>query len=368
MKIRHIVCVIGMAVMVLPATAQTLLATGDLSPIAQVSPVPDAYNEVDEAYTVLVEETISRGGTAVEQFLNQDFDALREQFSPEAADALSAEMLEQTLAEISAQPLGEKRSERILPLGGVTAYMANYAWGESALTVTVYFDASGQIGGLNVAPDEPLPDDPAQAYVSETLFQLPFAGLWYTAWGGSDRLHNYHVDAPPQRHAYDFVVWQEGSTFSGDGLENEDYYAYGQPALAPATGTVIAVVDELPDNQPQVETDEQHPAGNHVVIQTGEAEYVFLAHLQPGSIAVEPGQTVESGQLVGLVGNSGNTSEPHLHIHLQNQPELFVTNEHDEPTAFTDAIGLPLHFSNYLENGVPIEHGEPVGGTFVQND
>lgn len=69
-------------------------------------------------------------------------------------------------------------------------------------------------------------------------------------------------------------------------MRNEDYYAYGQPVLAPADGTVITVVDGLPDNQPQIETNEQHLAGNHVVIQTGESEFVFLAHLQPGSRSV----------------------------------------------------------------------------------
>mgnify|MGYP001398998294 CR=1 FL=1 len=370
MKFLPIWCVIVIAAVAPPLWKWSVSdAVDEIGVVAaQVDPVPSSYAEVGAAYTALAEDARERGSTAVERFLSQDFAALRAQFSPETAEALSAEILEQTAAQINAQPVGEKISERVLPIGGMTTYMVTYAWGETTLTLSVYFDTSGQIVGLNAVPDQPLPDDPALEYASETLFQLPFTGVWYTAWGGSDRLHNYHVDAPPQRHAYDFVVWQGGSTFSGEGTQNEDYYAYGQPALAPASGTVIAVVDDLPENQPQVETDEQHPAGNHVVIQTAEAEFVFLAHLQPGSITVEPGQTVESSQPIGLVGNSGNTSEPHLHIHLQDQPELFVTDDSGQATGFTDALGLPLVFSNYLENGILIENGEPVGGTFVQNE
>ena len=197
-------------------------------------------------------------------------------------------------------------------------------------------------------------------------FRLPFAGLWFVGWGGPDFLHNYHVGAPPQRHAYDFLVWKDGSTFSGDGTSNEDYYAYGQPVFAPANGTVVRAVDGLPDVKPQVETDGAHPAGNHVVIEVAEGAYLYIAHLQRGSLLVAEGDRVAAGQEIGRVGNSGNTTEPHIHIHLQDMPDMFAVDENGVITSFTDAIGLPLAFSDIEVNGKPFAEGIPLGGQFVQ--
>jgi murein DD-endopeptidase MepM/ murein hydrolase activator NlpD len=79
------------------------------------------------------------------------------------------------------------------------------------------------------------------------------------------------------------------------------------------------------------------------------------------------GDTVQTGQMIGLVGNSGNTSEPHIHIHLQSTPELFKIDDSGQIVALSDALGLPIYFSNYLANGELIEAGEPLGGQFVQN-
>ena len=79
-----------------------------------------------------------------------------------------------------------------------------------------------------------------------------------------------------------------------------------------------------------------HPAGNHLVLQTGEEEFVYLAHMQNGSIQVAVGDAVNAGDLLGLTGNSGNSSEPHLNTHAQNRPEYVSTEE---------ILGLPLVFS-----------------------
>ena len=101
---------------------------------------------------------------------------------------------------------------------------------------------------------------------------------------------------------------------------------------------------------------QDHIAGNHVVLQTGEAEFVYLCHMQTGSVRVKPGDQLSGGDLIGLTGNSGNSSEPHLHIHAQTEPDIL------SPTA----IGLPLRFSNYLANGKPVELGIPVQAQLVQ--
>ena len=106
--------------------------------------------------------------------------------------------------------------------------------------------------------------------------------------------------------------------------------------LAPADGVVIEVQDDIAENTPGSSLPNVHPGGNHVSIQTAPEEFLTLAHMQPGSITVAKGDTVTTGQLLGLAGNSGNSSEPHLHIHLQNEPDFFSS------TAIARASGIRI--------------------------
>ncbi len=95
------------------------------------------------------------------------------------------------------------------------------------------------------------------------------------------------------------------------------YRIYGARVLAPCTGQVIIVIDGLPDMQvPDVDRD--HLAGNHVMLRCAEAD-MLLGHLQSGSVRVPAGANVAVGDWLGSLGNSGNTGEPHLHIHAQGQ-------------------------------------------------
>ncbi|NLF75825.1 MAG: M23 family metallopeptidase, partial [Chloroflexi bacterium] len=124
--------------------------------------------------------------------------------------------------------------------------------------------------------------------------------------------------------------------------------------------------DGLRDVKPQIETDGEHPAGNHVVIEVAEDAYLYIAHLQRGSLLVAEGDRVAAGQEIGRVGNSGNTTEPHIHIHLQDMPDMFAYNSAGAITSFTDAIGLPLPFSDIEVNGKPFVETVPLGGQFAQ--
>jgi len=126
----------------------------------------------------------------------------------------------------------------------------------------------------------------------------------------------------PQRFAIDWLqVRPNGTRFEGDARENRSYLAYGQQALAVADGTVSAVKDGIPENVPgpasrAVPITLETVGGNHVIVDIGDGAYAFYAHLQPGSIKVKLGERVRQGQLLGLVGNSGNSTEPHLHFHV----------------------------------------------------
>lgn len=127
-----------------------------------------------------------------------------------------------------------------------------------------------------------------------------------------------------QRFAIDWVkLGDDGKTYHGDKLDNKNYYAFGSDALAVADGIVTEVKDGIPLNVPGL-TSRAVPitletiGGNHVILNIGNGNYAFYAHLQPGSIRVKVGDRVRRGQVLGLVGNTGNSTEPHLHFHISN--------------------------------------------------
>jgi murein DD-endopeptidase MepM/ murein hydrolase activator NlpD len=127
-----------------------------------------------------------------------------------------------------------------------------------------------------------------------------------------------------QRFAIDWVRSNpDGKTFTGDEKDNKNYRAYGSDALAVADGTVTEVKDGIPENIPgedsrAVPITLETIGGNHVILDIGHGHYAFYAHLQPGSLKVKLGDHVKRGQVLGLVGNSGNSTEPHLHFHLSD--------------------------------------------------
>ena len=103
-------------------------------------------------------------------------------------------------------------------------------------------------------------------------------------------------------------------------MELETYPAFGQMLYAPADGRVVKVVNDRPDLEIG-KRDKEQIMGNHVVIDIGEDRYVHMAHLMQGSITVNPGEEVQSGQAIARCGNSGNTSEPHLHLQVQSHAD-----------------------------------------------
>lgn len=216
------------------------------------------------------------------------------------------------------------------------------------------FDAEGRIAGFFIRQSQQQAPAPTrhEDYRTKAELRLPFEGPWHVFWGGRSPEQNYHVKAMDQRFAYDFLVMRDGSTHAGEGVANEDYHCWGEPVLAPAAGEVVVARDGLADNRPG-QMDPKHPPGNYVVIDHGNDEFSFLAHLRQGSVAVTEGERVEPGHHVGLCGNSGNSSEPHLHYHLQDTPE------------FGAGQGLPAQFRDYRADGEPVARGEPVRGQTV---
>ncbi|MEM7186527.1 MAG: peptidoglycan DD-metalloendopeptidase family protein [Bacteroidota bacterium] len=185
---------------------------------------------------------------------------------------------------------------------------------------------------------------------NSTRLQLPFKGEWFTFWGGDNKRQNYHVAYTPQQGAFDFVVLDENDrSYQRSGTRNEDYYAFGKPLYAVCDAEVVKVVTGVIDNRP-TQMNPNQAFGNYVVLKTDRDEYIFYAHFQYESIAVSEGQQVKQGQYLGNCGNSGNSSEAHLHLHIQ-----------DGPNALND-IGVRCYFESVLVNGTLQTDYSPVKG------
>ena len=134
--------------------------------------------------------------------------------------------------------------------------------------------------------------------------------------GGHAELVNYHYVTSTQRDALDILQARDDRTHQPGSTELTSYYIYGKPVLAPADGTVTFIQSGRPD-QRIGSTDNHFQSGNNIVIDIGGGRYLTMAHLSPGSIQVKVGDHVKQGQPIARVGNSGNTTEPHLHIQAQ---------------------------------------------------
>lgn len=140
-------------------------------------------------------------------------------------------------------------------------------------------------------------------------------GRFVVGQGGGIALLNKHASHAAQRYAVDITAIGP-SGFRASGILPGDLHRYeifGTPVVSPCNGMVESVVDGLPDLPPP-QADRENPAGNHVVLLCDSLQ-VELAHLQQGSVGVEAQERISIGDPIGLIGNSGNTTEPHLHIH-----------------------------------------------------
>lgn len=146
-----------------------------------------------------------------------------------------------------------------------------------------------------------------------------------------------------QRFAIDWgaLLDAKGRTHAGDANRNRSYFNYGQPVLAVGAGKVVEAVDRYPDQIPNHKVPVPLAAadGNHVILKLGKGVFVGYAHLVPGSVRVHRGERVRKGQVLGKLGNSGNSSGPHLHFQLMTRPSLL------------DSDGLPFVLDRFKLHG-----------------
>jgi murein DD-endopeptidase MepM/ murein hydrolase activator NlpD len=161
--------------------------------------------------------------------------------------------------------------------------------------------------------------------------RLPFDGIWYVA--NEHGFLDQHKRFLAEAYAYDFIqIGANGKSFQKDGTHNVDYYAYGKKVLAAKDGTVLSVRTDIVENDPgKINTNS--PGGNVVVIDHGDGQFGYYAHLRPNSITVKVGAKVKAGDPIGDVGNSGESTEPSLHFHIMNSADINMAD--GIPAVFT---------------------------------
>ena len=214
---------------------------------------------------------------------------------------------------------------------------------------------------------------PIKSEFAKNTYIFPLRGVSYAGWGAS--FHTGHRWAIPEEFALDIArLGGDGLSHKGDGTRFEDYYAYGSDVVAACDGTVVEAVNDQPEDPTAMQRpDESQEAyfarlqkeqagrlakgttaitGNYVLIDHGKSEYSFYAHLQPGSVRVHKGDRVKSGDVIGKLGSSGNSTEPHLHFHVCDSNDPLMS------------AGIPVNFSNvtiqWADVPRPIQSGDIV--------
>jgi hypothetical protein len=167
-----------------------------------------------------------------------------------------------------------------------------------------------------------------------------------------------------QRYAIDWVRYRivngTATTWSGPEDQNRSYLCYDAPIYSVADGTVVDMMDGIAENTPHsgkyaVDIDFINAGGNHVVVDIGGNRYAFYAHMRPGSVKVKMGERVKTGQILGHVGNTGSSTEPHLHMHLVDHP------------SFLAGHGVPYEFASFSASGSPELIEKPHDEIFFRN-
>jgi hypothetical protein len=220
-------------------------------------------------------------------------------------------------------------------------------------------------GGMSVADHVVAIGD----YQQKTTLRLPFSGTWAVNVGNDlSTGHRRSGLNGLTSYGWDFVkLGPDGMPFRTTGATPEDFYTYGEPALAAADGTVVEVRNDIGPygvgKAPEADVlrkDGDIFAGNLVTLDHGNGEYTLTCHMLAGSVQVKAGDRVHAGQVLGKVGTSGFAGVPHIHFNLITGPR------------WLQAKGLPSLFSNFerIRTGGPplqVAIGDPVSGWVVRN-
>lgn len=215
------------------------------------------------------------------------------------------------------------------------------------------------VGTSELQTREKKSGDDGSGYETRASYALPFTGEWYVFNGGLTPKTSHSWDILGHRFALDFVqADSELRRHTGLGTSPDQYYCYGAEILAAADGTIISSENRI-GIAPLLgwficDFTARSVFGNYVLIQHAEGEYALYAHLIKGSVTVELGHLVKRGEVIGRCGHTGNSTEPHLHFHLQDSADLF------------SGMGLPIRFTELVVDGEEVNGVHLKAGNRVQ--
>lgn len=287
-----------------------------------------------------------------EKYYNSDeYQKIFDLFSPEMKSELPIEQTTDFLKGLKSQAGKIQKREFVKYEQTYASYKTTFE--RATFAVNISLDNNTKINGLFIKPFRE--DNLPKLERNKTKLILPFNREWTVFWGGDTKELNYHIESKAQKNAFDIVITdQNGKTYKTDGKTNEDYYAFGKELIAPCDAEVVLVVDGVKDNKPG-ELNPIYIPGNTIILKTGNNEYLFFAHLKQNSIVVKQGQKIKKGELIGLCGNSGNSSEAHLHFHIQNVENM------------NKATGAKCYFDEIIVNGELKKDYSPIKGEKIRN-
>ncbi len=175
-------------------------------------------------------------------------------------------------------------------------------------------------------------------YKNKANYRLPFSEEWLTVNGGTSKENSHSWSILTQRYAYDFIIVNEnGLSYKNEGKDLNDYFCFGKEILCPADGIIVEIQNTIKDykrvGDNSIDWKTKDFRGNYLIIQHAKDEFSFIAHLKQKSIKVKVGDSVTKSQALGLCGNSGHSTEPHIHFHLQSKKNFWT------------AASLPIRFA-----------------------
>ena len=298
-------------------------------------------------------ETSKKISAEFEKHYNSDeYQEIFEMFSDEMKTSLPIEQTRDFFKGLKNQA-GKITSREFIKYENGTHASYKTTFERAILALNISLDKNSKINGLFVKPwkESNLP----QLKRNQTKLILPFKEEWTVFWGGDTKELNHHVEVEAQKGAFDIVITDEnGKSYKNNREKNENYYAFAKELIAPCDAEVVLVVDGIKDNKPG-EFNSYYIIGNTVILKTNNDEYLLFAHFKQNSIVVKQGENVKKGELLGLCGNSGNSSEPHLHFHIQNVEDI------------NKATGAKSYFEEIYVNGELKKDYSPIKNEKIKN-
>lgn len=350
-------------------TADEVLSSITVTPVSVPNPVRGADGQVHLAYELAIANP------------SQLFVTLDKVEIVDAAGAVLESLDGDALGAMITQYAGK---DRMLPAGGTALVFLDVRFASAdalpehvQARVTATRQATGPDGKpAPLPPGTPVPATytftgaPTEIGAPARLVAPPLRGAnWMVVNGCCDAITSHRGAVLPvngrlripERFAIDFIrLDAENRVFSGDVSKLESYAYYGTEVHAVADGTVVNLYNGADEQIPGADAKgitTENIGGNMIVVDIGGGAFAFYAHLQRDSLKVKLGDTVTAGQVLGLLGNTGNSTAPHLHFHLMDGPSPL------------DANGLPYVFGRFTSAGVikpetadaAAEKGTPMG-------